>query len=113
MSMDLVGPFEERRVVLDGWTVPLIQAWEVDGGTVCVVVEDVFAYTIPAGEAENVIRLIANVIASAWGYRCHPQEDEELFVDRRAAFARVPHPFLAPHRIHGIEAVSVAPEEKR
>jgi hypothetical protein len=109
-GFEFVGPFTGRRVaVLNGFSIPLIDAWEADGGTVCVVVDDRLAYSIPAGEAENVLRLVADVIAVAWGYGAHPAglrlSDLADYERRIAEFARVPHPSLAPKRMIGIGAV--------
>jgi hypothetical protein len=73
------GPFERHKVVVDGWQVPLLHAHpsgEHDE-SVMLVIDDRLAETFTVEEAERVVPFIANAIAVALGYTCHPNEDAE------------------------------------
>lgn len=118
MSIDIVGPFSDQRLVIDGWSVPLVSAVELDGGNFNLILDDRLGIQLDIQNFEKVSRFVADVIGTCFGYGCHPsgddwyQEDgvENPFEDRAKAFARVPHPSLAPRRIVEITAASVEPE---
>lgn len=91
---EIVGPFDSYKLVVDGYTVPCVDARENDGGTVTFIVDERLAWTVPAAAFEDVAALVANVYAVGLGLPCHPKADEEP----PAGFKRVPV-MLRPRRI--------------
>lgn len=87
-------------MLLDGWSVPLIEGVEHDGGTFSLTLDRRYALTLPVEHVDQVVWFVAQVFACAWGYGSHPDDafapgDADT---RRAFFERVPHPSLAPKR---------------
>lgn len=112
MGVEIVGPFHDREVVIDGWRVPLLSACERDGGQISLVVDHRMGVAVPAAQFDQFARFVADVIGVCWGYGAHPRDEEgidekspEGHAERRARFARVPHPSLAPSRIFEITTV--------
>jgi hypothetical protein len=101
LRLEFVGPFKEYRVVVNGWQVPLLEGEELDGGTVWLTLDNRLGCEIPAGLAEKVVPFIADCIAVALGYGCHPRGDE---VPREVALKR--GPLVRPKRLLDISAVS-------
>jgi len=94
------GPFTQHDVVVDGWSVPLLHAHpsgEHDE-TVMLVLDNRLALTISVEEAERFVPFLADAIAIALGYTCHPNEDEE------PPLIKQPQP--RPMRTHGIVDIS-------
>lgn len=94
------GPFSAHEVVVDGWKVPLIHA-QVSDNNVTLVLDNRLGATFTVNEAERFIPFLADCIAVALGYTCHPRGDEEP----------VKKPQPRPVRMHGIAAVSTEGEE--
>lgn len=71
------GPVERHDVVVDGWKVPLIHAHPLGehDESVMVVIDDRLAVTLSVAEAEKFVPFLADAIAVALGYTCHPNED--------------------------------------
>ena len=73
------GPFSQHDVTVDGWKVPLVHAHP--GGehdeTVTLVLDNRIALTLSVEEAERFVPFLADSIAVALGYTCHPNEDTE------------------------------------
>lgn len=71
------GPFSQHEVVVDGWKVPFLHAHP--GGehdeNVMLVVDNRLALTVSVEEAERFVPFLADAIAVALGYTCHPDED--------------------------------------
>lgn len=88
------GPFSAHEVVVGGWKVPHLSAHPagVDGSEIILVVDGRFAYTCTTAEAEFLVPFLADAIAVALGYTCHPRGDDEPNFD--------PQP--RPVRMHGI-----------
>jgi hypothetical protein len=111
MSVEFMLPRNERTVLLDGWSVPLIEGCEQDAGTFSLTLDGRFGLALPLEHAEQVVWFLAHTIATCWGYGAHPR-DEDFPTDnetglqaRRDRFARVPHPSLQPKRMMQIGAV--------
>jgi hypothetical protein len=112
---EIVGPFKDYRLVINGWSVPLIDARELDGGQMYLTLDKRIALQLPADQFDQVARFIADVIGACWGYGAHPSSDEfyesadlpNRFDDPAAAFRNVPHPSLAPRRMTEIAAAQV------
>lgn len=96
--VDFPGPFTHHDVVVDGWKVPFLHAHP--GGehdeNVMLVLDNRLAITLSVEEAERFVPFLADAVAIALGYTCHPKVDEE------------PNwkPQPRPVRMHGIGAVA-------
>lgn len=120
MSVEIVGPFQDRRLVIDGWRVPLMSAIEHDGGTFDLMVDNRIAVGLDSEHFERVARFVADVIGTCFGYGAHPMSDEwyadagleNRFDNPAEAFRRVPHPTLAPHRVTEILHVQSETDER-
>ncbi len=74
-DVNFVGPFESWRVVVNGRQVPFLSADVHNGGKVELTLDDRIALTLDVVTAEEVVPFIADAIAIALGYTCHPAED--------------------------------------
>lgn len=100
MTAEIIGPFSEYRLVVDGYNVPFVEAHEDDGGTVTFIMDGRLAWTIPAGAFEDVAHLIATAYALGIGLPCAPSADyPPPVMDSIAAVMR-------PRRTHEITAIS-------
>ena len=92
------GPFTHHEVVVDEWSVPFLHAHP--GGdhdeTITLVLDSRLALTLSVDEAERFVPFLADAIAVALGYTCHPRGDEEP--------NRLPQP--RPMHMHAIGAVA-------
>lgn len=75
MTVEFVGPFETHRVVVDGWAVPFIAAHPVGDGYIALTLDHRFDIDIPVIDADRLVGFIADCIAVAMGYTCHPRAD--------------------------------------
>jgi hypothetical protein len=94
------GPFQKHEVVVDGWKVSFLHA-HPDGEhdqNVMLVLDDRLAETFSVEEAERFVPFLADAIAIALGYTCHPNEDAEQPLFKQ------PQP--RPVRMHGLAAES-------
>ena len=98
MTVEIVGPFNQRALVVDGWRVPLMEAIELDGGRVALVVDNRYEYSFAAADFESAARLVATGIAVALGLPCHPSGNLND-VDREFVFRHITQPALAPRRM--------------
>lgn len=73
------GPFTRHDVVVNGWSVPLVHAQPSgeNDESVTLVLDDRLALTLSVNEAERFVPFLADAIAVALGYTCHPDEDTE------------------------------------
>lgn len=104
-NAEIVGPFKEYRLVVNGWRVPLMSAQELDGGRVTLTFDNRQAIEVDAGDFEGIASFMADVIAGCLGYMHHPYSDEtyadhewENRFDNPETFRHVPHPLLRPRR---------------
>lgn len=74
-DVSIIGPFEEYRLVVDGYDVPCAEARENDGGTVTFIMDKRLAWTIPAGAFEDVAHLVATAYALGLGLSCAPRAE--------------------------------------
>lgn len=103
-SIELVGPFHERRLVIDGWSVPFLEAVEMDGGKFNFTLDHRLGLEVDAEHFERVARFLADAIAVALGLPSHPSGDKTR-EETQAMWALLPHPGLAPRRTKAIGAV--------
>lgn len=92
------GPFTAHDVVVDGWKVPLLHAHPCGDNdeSIMLVIDHRLAATISVEEAERFVPFLADAIAVALGYTCHPNEDTAELPSRQ------PQP--RPVRAHTIVA---------
>ena len=102
---EIIGPFSEYRLVVDGYSVPFVEAHEDDGGTVTFIMDNRLAWTVPAGAFEDVAHLIATAYALGIGLPCFPSENYEP-----PSMEQVPA-VMRPRRTHEITSVSTISED--
>ena len=74
-----VGPFKRFPVVVNGWTVPYLQArYIVDSepSMVWLTLDNRLSVDVPADLAGQVIGFVADAIALGMGYPCHPRSSD-------------------------------------
>lgn len=75
--VDFIGPFERHEVVIDGWKVPHIDADLLPGGRVHICLDNRFGIDLTVEEANRFVPFLADSIAVAMGYTCHPRDGWE------------------------------------
>ena len=75
--VEFVGPFQHHEVVVDGWSVPLLEAHPQPGGKVVVSLDQRYQVEMSLTEADRFLPFVANAIAVALGFACHPNFDTE------------------------------------
>jgi hypothetical protein len=88
------GPLSQHDVVVSGWKVPLLHAHPMGDHdeTVTLVLDNRLALDLSVDEAERFLPFLADAIAVALGYTCHPNEETEQ------PLAKQPQP--RPVRVH-------------
>jgi hypothetical protein len=76
-DVDFIGPFEHHDVRVKGRNVPLLTATPQGEAEILVVLDGRFGVELTVAEAERFVPFVADCIAVALGYTCHPSEDEE------------------------------------
>lgn len=66
-------------MVVDGWKVPHLHAQPTgeNDESIMLIIDDRLAATFSVEEAERFVPFLADAIAVALGYTCHPNEDTE------------------------------------
>jgi hypothetical protein len=77
MDYEIVGPFSSHWVVVDGRQVPFLQAAPANGGKIHLTLDRRYGLDISVADAEAFIPWIADAIAVAMGYNCHPRAGTE------------------------------------
>lgn len=112
-QVEIVGPFKERHLVINGWRVPLMSACELDGGKVSIVLDHSIGMECDVKDFPQIASFLADTIGRCLGYGAHPQADawyvegglENPFDNPHEQFAHVLHPSLRPKRVHEITSV--------
>jgi hypothetical protein len=76
-EVEYVGPFEDWQVVVDGWRVSHLSAVPLTNGRVRLILDQRLAVVLDVATAEDVVPFVADAIAIASGYSCHPRQDWE------------------------------------
>jgi hypothetical protein len=76
-SVNFPGPFQHHDVVVNGRQVPYLRATPLDGGQVHLNLDRRLGLTLSAEEAERVVPFLADCIAVASGFTCHPEAGED------------------------------------
>lgn len=74
----LHGPYKDCLVTVDGWTIPFLEAAPVNGGIIDLVLDRRYGLALSVMDAERIIPFIADAIAIALGYTCHPRADWDV-----------------------------------
>ncbi|HEY1915533.1 MAG TPA: hypothetical protein VGH27_08155 [Streptosporangiaceae bacterium] len=74
---EIAGPFQTHRVIVDGRRVPFLEALPMNGGKISLLLDSRYALDISVADAELFIPWIADAIAVAMGYTCHPRRGKE------------------------------------
>jgi hypothetical protein len=85
-----VGPFESHDVVVEGRQVPFLRAMPIDGGEIDLTLDRRYGLILTTAEAERFVPFLANAIAVALGYTCHPD------AERDSPRSRHPFPRVTP-----------------
>lgn len=72
-GIESAGPFRRWPVTLNGWTVPHLEAKAHPEGDVVVTLDGRWELELPAEVAGRTIAFMADAIAVAMGYACHPR----------------------------------------
>lgn len=102
-----LGPFSAYPVEVNGWTVDLLQAMYRDDGTVEVSLDHRYMMALPSDLAAEVIEFVANAIAIARGWSCHPVS-RDWTPDNDVAPVRL----MPWHQMHGITTVEGATDDR-
>jgi len=76
-SYEITGPFQVRKVLVDGRAVPFLEACPLAGGKISLLLDGRYALDISVADADAFIPWIADAIAVAMGYTCHPRPGRE------------------------------------
>ena len=94
------GPFEYHDVVVDGWSVPLLQAHPKGEDRVMLILDGRRGVELSTAEAERLIPFVADAIAIALGYGAHPRSPMDQLPERA--------PHMAPRRVVEVLAEDAA-----
>ena len=73
--VEFIGPFRHHEVVVNGWKVPYLSATPGNGGIVHITLDHRFDLDLTVEEADRVLPFLADCIAVASGYSCHPKPE--------------------------------------
>jgi hypothetical protein len=76
-TYQITGPFETHWVLLEGRRVPFLQAAQADGGIIRLTLDERYDLDVAVADADRIIPFIADCIAVAMGYTCHPRASGE------------------------------------
>jgi hypothetical protein len=93
-SVQIVGPFKDYEVVVNGWQVPHLYAIPLPDDRLYINLDRRFSVYLSREVADEVLVFLAHCMAFAAGYSCHPDGDEAP--PRR-------HPFIRVHQIRESE----------
>jgi hypothetical protein len=95
--VDFRGPFTHHKVVVDGWEVPLVEAELQGEDRVVLTLDRRYGVELNTDEAERIVPFLAQAIAVALGFPCHPGPDTE------PPLSQLPH--LRPRRVWDVASV--------
>ncbi len=81
MVVAFPGPFTHHDVVVNGWSVPFLEAHMQGEDRVLLVLDRRLGAEYSVAEAERVIPFVADAVAVALGYGSHPRPDVEPPLD--------------------------------
>jgi hypothetical protein len=75
--VEVVGPFSNTYVLLNGFRVPHLTVGERSGGIMEICVDHRLAFDVPLAEFDNVVALVAAAIAIERGYPHFPNGEQD------------------------------------
>lgn len=99
MAVTFPGPFERHAVTVNGWEVPFVEAHMRGEDRVLLVIDRRLGAEFSVDEVERVVPFVADAIAVALGYGCHPRRDDD-----DALSGVVPH--ARPRRLTALVAAT-------
>lgn len=110
---EIVGPFQSWKVTVHSRVVPFLEAMPVNGGKIALLLDGRYSVDIDVAQAGALIPFIADCIAVALGYTCHPHAAESLDAvlseaGKRAKTGEPKRSDPFPH-LHGITSVTTEP----
>lgn len=110
--VQIVGPFNSRELVVDGWTVPFItNVVETTGGVIHFTLDHRLGFDCGAKDFEPFARFLADSIAVALGLPSHPSGDLS-FEETQRMWALLPHTAVAPRRMNELGGISQQPDNR-
>lgn len=76
-SVDFPGPFSQHDVLVKGRCVPFLHMQPLGESEITLTLDHRFGLELSVLDAERVVPFIADCIAVALGYTCHPDAKEE------------------------------------
>lgn len=89
MTVDVIGPFEYHAVVVNGYRVPYLTAEPANGGKVFLTLDSRYMIDIAVADFDRMMDFIANCIAVAAGFTCHPGTEGAPSPISRTPFSRL------------------------
>jgi hypothetical protein len=77
MEVEILGPVTSHRVIVSGRQVPFLDAAPANGGKIHLSLDDRYGLDLAVADADRIIEFIADCIAVALGYTCHPRDGME------------------------------------
>ena len=99
MAISFSGTREHHDVVVNGWQVPFLEAHPQGEDRILLVVDQRLGAEFSVQEAERMIPFMADAIAVALGYGCHPGQHTEKLP--------APLPPVRPRRVTSVIGASV------
>ena len=72
-TYEITGPVQTRKVLVDGRAVPFLEAALPAGGKISLLLDGRYGLDVSIADAEAFIPWIADAIAVALGWTCHPR----------------------------------------
>jgi hypothetical protein len=86
--IQLRGPYDTSIITVDGRKIPFLEAEPVIGGRIDLTLDSRFGLVLTLDEFERFVPFLADAIAIALGYTCHPRIGWEGPV-KRTEFPRI------------------------
>jgi hypothetical protein len=73
VSVEIIGPFKHTHAVcVNGYRVPYLDACPIEGGKVLLTLDNRYMIEVEVAQLDSLVDFIANCLAVAAGYTCHP-----------------------------------------
>ena len=76
-TYEITGPIQTRKVLVDGRAVPFLGAALPAGGKISLLLDGRYGLDVSVADAGAFIPWIADAIAVALGFTCHPRPGKE------------------------------------
>lgn len=89
MMVEIIGPFSHHSVVINGYEVPHLTAHPVNGGVVTLILDGRMSLEVSVEQFDAYVAFIADAIAVAGGFTCHPSREFDEPLVHRTAYHRL------------------------